>query len=39
MNQLQKNQSPTNQHQQLFNKNNRLYQQLLQSDYFRSEVL
>ena len=33
MNQYQPPHSPTYQHQQLFTKNNRLYQQLLQEDY------
>jgi len=39
MNQLHKNHSPSHQHHQLFTKNNRLYQQIVQNDYLRNEVL
>jgi hypothetical protein len=38
MNQYQRPHSPTYQHQQLFSKNNRIYQQLLQEDYLNDNI-
>ena len=38
MNQYQQPHSPTYQHHQLFSKNNRLYQQLVQEDYLNDHI-